>query len=86
LARYQPGLLGGLFIGVLSSLRFIGGFNVCGCLWVVTGGVLTTYLLGPNPVHAIPPAVGVRGPPPPVLGAAPGAPRPAPLGSARCPP
>jgi hypothetical protein len=42
--RYQPALLGGLFIGILSSLPFVNGLNVCCCLWVVVGGLLTTYL------------------------------------------
>jgi hypothetical protein len=42
--RYQPALLGGLFIGILSSLPFVNGLNVCCCLWVVIGGLLTTYL------------------------------------------
>lgn len=48
MARYQPALLGGLFIGVLSSLPVIGAFNACCCLWVVTGGLLTTYLMQQN--------------------------------------
>jgi len=48
LARYQPALLGGLFIGILSSLPVIGVFNACCCLWVVSGGVLTTYLMQQN--------------------------------------
>jgi len=42
--RFQPALLGGLFIGVLSSLPFISAANLCCCLWVVTGGLLTAYL------------------------------------------
>ena len=42
--RYQPALLGGLFIGILSSLPLISSLNVCCCLWVVVGGLLTTYL------------------------------------------
>src|SRR5262245_12726189 len=42
--RYQPALLGGLFIGVLSSLPLVSGLNFCCCLWVVVGGLLTTYL------------------------------------------
>jgi hypothetical protein len=46
--RYQPALLGGLFIGVLSSLPFVNSANACCCLWVVTGGLLTTYLLQQN--------------------------------------
>jgi hypothetical protein len=41
MARYQPALLGGLFIGVLSSLPLI---EACCCLWVILGGMLTVYL------------------------------------------
>jgi hypothetical protein len=53
--RFQPALLGGLFIGVLSSLPFVSALNLCCCLWVVSGGVLTTYLLQqnrPDPVES----------------------------------
>lgn len=42
--RFQAPLLGGLFIGVLSALPFVGFANYCCCLWVVAGGVLTTWL------------------------------------------
>jgi hypothetical protein len=42
--RFQPAILGGLFIGILSSLPLVQALNVCCCLWVVIGGVLTTYL------------------------------------------
>jgi hypothetical protein len=41
-ATLQPALLGGLLIGVLSALPFL---SMCCCLWVIAGGVLTTYLL-----------------------------------------
>ena len=41
-SKLQPALLGGLLIGVLSALPFVG---TCCCLWVIAGGVLTTYLL-----------------------------------------
>lgn len=44
MSRLQASALGGLFIGVLSGLPFVGWANVCCCLWVVTGGVLTVYL------------------------------------------
>jgi ABC-type phosphate transport system permease subunit len=40
--RLQPAVLGGLLIGVLSALPFV---SMCCCLWVIAGGVLTTYLL-----------------------------------------
>ena len=52
--RYQPALLGGLFIGVLSSLPLVNVGNVCCCLWVVLGGALTVYLqqqASPEPVE-----------------------------------
>jgi hypothetical protein len=53
--RHQPALLGGLFIGVLSSLPIVGAANMCCCLWVVAGGVLTAYLqqqATPEPIKA----------------------------------
>jgi hypothetical protein len=48
MGRHQPALLGGLFIGVLSSLPVISTANVCCCLWVVAGGVLVVYLQQQN--------------------------------------
>lgn len=48
MSRFQPALLGGLFIGVLSSLPIVGSANACCCLWVVVGGVLTVYLQQQN--------------------------------------
>jgi hypothetical protein len=41
--KYQPALLGGLFIGVLSSLPVVNIANCC-CLWVIAGGMLVVYL------------------------------------------
>ena len=43
--RHTPALLGGLFIGVLSSLPVI---SMCCCLWAVCGGLLTVYLQQQN--------------------------------------
>src|SRR5687768_14940548 len=43
--KLQPALLGGLLIGVLSALPFVSIVNGCCCLWVIAGGVLTSYLL-----------------------------------------
>jgi hypothetical protein len=43
--KLQPALLGGLLIGVLSVLPFVSKLNGCCCLWVLVGGVLTSYLL-----------------------------------------
>lgn len=44
-SRMQPAFFGGLFIGVLSALPFVSTLNACCCLWVIAGGVLTSYLL-----------------------------------------
>ena len=57
MARFQPAVLGGLFIGVLSSLPIVGAANYCCCLWVVTGGLLTVYLQG-QATPAVPAARG----------------------------
>jgi hypothetical protein len=53
--RFQPALIGGVFVGVLSSLPFVSTANACCCLWVVAGGVLTAYLLQqrtPEPIDS----------------------------------
>ena len=53
MGKHQPALLGGLFIGVLSSLPLVNVANCC-CLWVIAGGVLVTYLqqqAKPTPVE-----------------------------------
>jgi hypothetical protein len=54
MSRHQPALLGGLCIGVLSGLPFVNMANVCCCLWVIVGGLLTVYLQqqnSPTPVE-----------------------------------
>jgi hypothetical protein len=52
-AKLQPALLGGLLIGVLSALPFVSVVNGCCCLWVIAGGVLTSYLLQERSATAI---------------------------------
>ena len=47
-SKFQPALLGGLVLGVLSSLPIVGAGNCCCCLWVISGGVLAAYLLQKN--------------------------------------
>jgi hypothetical protein len=47
-SKFQPALLGGVFIGVLSALPIISAGNMCCCLWVLAGGALATYLLQQN--------------------------------------
>jgi hypothetical protein len=60
MGKHQPALLGGLFIGVLSSLPFVNIANCC-CLWVLGGGMLVVYLQQQNtpmPVQTSDAAVG----------------------------
>ena len=51
--KLVPALLGGLFIGVLSSLPLVSAVNTCCCLWVVTGGMLAAWLMQQNTVRPI---------------------------------
>jgi hypothetical protein len=46
--KHTPALLGGLLIGVLSSVPVVSSANACCCLWVLVGGVLTAYLKQQN--------------------------------------
>ncbi|MEX2270830.1 MAG: hypothetical protein WD690_05135 [Vicinamibacterales bacterium] len=52
-SRVQPALLGGLFIGVLSTLPIISMANACCCLWVISGGALAAWLLQQNQAEPI---------------------------------
>jgi hypothetical protein len=45
MGRFHPAFLGGLFLGALSGLPVVQAGNCCCCLWVVCGGLLTTYIL-----------------------------------------
>ena len=47
-SKFQPALLGGLLLGVLSVLPLVNIGNACCCLWVVTGGAVAAYLLQRN--------------------------------------
>jgi hypothetical protein len=51
--KLVPALLGGLFIGVLSSLPLVSALNTCCCLWVVTGGMLAAWLMQQNTVRPV---------------------------------
>ena len=60
-SQLQPILFGGLFIGVLSALPIISIGNVCCCLWIVGGGVLTAYLLQRDRTEPLPLGEGALG-------------------------
>jgi hypothetical protein len=51
-------LLGGLVTGVLSALPIVSAGNICCCLWVVSGGLLSAYLLQQNRPDPITPSDG----------------------------
>jgi hypothetical protein len=57
----MPAFWGGLFIGVLSALPFVSVLNGCCCLWVIAGGVVTSYLLQERSVHAVTAGEGAIG-------------------------
>ncbi len=44
----MPAIWGGLAMGILSALPIVGAFNLCCCLWLVTGGMLGAYVLQSN--------------------------------------
>ena len=54
----KPAALGGLFIGVLSALPFVGAANCCCCLWIVSGGMLAAYVAGQNQPASVTPGEG----------------------------
>jgi hypothetical protein len=43
--KRQPVIIGGLVMGVLSSIPFVSLGNLCCCVWIVSGGALAAYLL-----------------------------------------
>jgi len=47
-SKFQPALLGGLVMGVLSALPIVNAGNLCCCLWVIVGGGIAAYLLQAN--------------------------------------
>jgi hypothetical protein len=40
----KPALIGGVILGILSSLPIVMAFNCVCCAWVIGGGVLAAYL------------------------------------------
>jgi len=40
----KPALIGGVLLGILSSLPIIMAFNCVCCAWVIGGGILAAYL------------------------------------------
>jgi hypothetical protein len=57
-SKWFPGLLGGLFIGVLSALPLVNLANCC-CIWVIGGGALSAYLYQQNQDEPMTPVDGL---------------------------
>lgn len=52
--KFQPALIGGIVLGLLSSIPYVNIGNVLCCMWVLIGGALATYLYikkSPAPVQ-----------------------------------
>ena len=53
--KLKPALIGGVALGILSVIPFVGALNLCCCLWAILGGMLATNLYvksSPTPVNA----------------------------------
>jgi hypothetical protein len=57
-SKVQPVIVGGVVMGVLSALPIISAGNLCCCLWVVSGGVVSAALLQQNQTSPVTPAEG----------------------------
>jgi hypothetical protein len=44
-SKVTPALIGGVVLGLLSSIPFVNFGNCCCCLWVLAGGALAAYML-----------------------------------------
>ena len=54
-AKFQPAVVGGVAMGVLSALPVINFANCC-CAWILFGGALAAYLMQQN--HSEPITIG----------------------------
>ncbi len=54
----RPALIGGAVMGVLSALPIVSAGNICCCLWVVTGGLVASYVFQQNQTAPISPSDG----------------------------
>ena len=53
--KVKPAIIGGVVLGVLSSIPFVNFVNVCCCLWAIVGGLIASYLYvknSPTPASA----------------------------------
>jgi hypothetical protein len=53
--KIKPAVIGGVLLGLLSSIPFVNWVNACCCLWAIVGGILASYLYvknSPTPANA----------------------------------
>ncbi|MFY9607204.1 MAG: hypothetical protein WAU45_01155 [Blastocatellia bacterium] len=50
-SKLQPALVGGLTIGVLSSIPLVSAGNICCCLWVLLGGAIASRMMVKRSPH-----------------------------------
>ena len=50
-SKLQPALVGGLTIGVLSSIPLVSAGNLCCCLWVLLGGAIAARMMVKRSPH-----------------------------------
>jgi hypothetical protein len=53
--KVKPALIGGVVLGLLSSIPFVNFANACCCLWAIVGGIIASYLYvknSPTPASA----------------------------------
>ncbi|MGH9827525.1 MAG: hypothetical protein ACREDR_30225, partial [Blastocatellia bacterium] len=44
-SKFTPALIGGIVLGLLSSIPFVNLGNFCCCLWVIVGGAIAAKML-----------------------------------------
>src|SRR5215831_9086451 len=52
--KFQPALVGGLILGILSAIPVVNLGNLCCCLWVLIGGIVAAkMLINQSPVFPV---------------------------------
>ena len=46
--KVKPAVIGGVVVGILSVIPFVGAVNICCCLWAILGGMLASKLYVKN--------------------------------------
>jgi len=53
-SKLVPALIGGIILGILSSIPFVNLANICCCAWVIVGGAIAAkMLINRSPVYPV---------------------------------